>query len=128
MDAASGAKQLLTTESAESLSREQFDEYAGRLWQYLQLVENRLFSEGRPLGGKSFCQFLNRFFPSPWLLKNLGVGRAACRAVLCLPAGRCSPSPGPLRSRKGEGFVNQQARRGSQRLIHALTAPFPRSI
>jgi hypothetical protein len=39
-------KGYLTEEEAEGMSEEAFTEYAGRIYAYLRLVENRLFSEG----------------------------------------------------------------------------------
>lgn len=46
VDPSTGAKEFLSAESVAEVSPEAFLEYAGRLWAYLQVVENRLFSEG----------------------------------------------------------------------------------
>lgn len=57
----------LTTETVEGVSNEEFAEYASRLYQYLQVIENRLFSEGlhvlgRPPAPQQMAQYLEAYF------------------------------------------------------------------
>ncbi|KAK9915657.1 hypothetical protein WJX75_002261 [Coccomyxa subellipsoidea] len=59
--------EYLTAESVEEVDTESFAEYAGRINQYLQVVEGRLFSEGlhvlgQPPGPDQMRQYLSAYF------------------------------------------------------------------
>lgn len=62
-----GEKRVLGAEDAEGISTEAFSEYAARVYQYLQVVENRLFSEGLHILGQppppdQAAQYLSAYF------------------------------------------------------------------
>jgi cobalamin biosynthesis Mg chelatase CobN len=57
----------LTAETAEAVPSSSFSAYVGRLWQYLQVLENRLFSEGlhvlgQPPSEGQMGQYLAAYF------------------------------------------------------------------
>ncbi|KAL4458671.1 hypothetical protein ABPG75_013536 [Micractinium tetrahymenae] len=62
-----GERQVLGAEDADSISTEAFAEYASRVYQYLQVVENRIFSEGLHVLGQppppdQAAQYLSAYF------------------------------------------------------------------
>lgn len=67
MPSGDGEARMLTVQDVDQLEQEEFDQYASRLYQYLQVVENRLFSEGlhvlgnAPSSGQMF-QYLQAYF------------------------------------------------------------------
>ncbi|KAL3147924.1 Magnesium chelatase, variant 2 [Trebouxia sp. C0010 RCD-2024] len=59
--------ELLTAESAQGVSEDEFSEYVSRIYQYLQVVETRLFSEGlhvlgQPPAPDKLGQYLEAYF------------------------------------------------------------------
>ncbi|DBA83121.1 TPA: Magnesium chelatase [Trebouxia sp. C0005] len=66
-DSSSSDPELLAPDSAESVSEEEFSDYVGRIYQYLQVVEARLFSEGlhvlgQPPSPDKLGQYLEAYF------------------------------------------------------------------
>ncbi|KAL0032609.1 hypothetical protein WJX77_010520 [Trebouxia sp. C0004] len=66
-DSSSTESELLSPDSAESVSEEDFSEYVGQIYQYLQVVETRLFSEGlhvlgQPPSPDKLGQYLEAYF------------------------------------------------------------------
>ncbi|EIE25813.1 hydrogenobyrinic acid a,c-diamide cobaltochelatase, partial [Coccomyxa subellipsoidea C-169] len=64
---ADGKAEYLNAESVDGIDTEAFAEYAGRINQYLQVVEGRLFSEGlhvlgQPPGPDQMRQYLSAYF------------------------------------------------------------------
>jgi cobalamin biosynthesis Mg chelatase CobN len=59
--------EVLTEDNIETMAREPFDQYVLRLYQYLQVVETRLFSEGLHVLGHAptssqLQQYLGAYF------------------------------------------------------------------
>lgn len=107
LDAASGESRPLSPEEVEALPDSAFAEYASRLYQYLSVLENRLFSSGlhslgRAPGAEELGSYLSAYFGRDLPEEAVGAlargeGREAALAALerayAAPAAEWTPPP-----------------------------------